>query len=115
MTKQRDLRDNEQLDEGLFEVIKEIELGLESVEKSDLVYTPNIEWFENLVVEEKRNIRKKLIFDVTLFTVVAMLVLSTILFALYSIPVVFFTIQGCVTIFIVVYFTIQHVKQVKET
>ncbi|MBS4188743.1 YxlC family protein [Bacillus sp. FJAT-49705] len=115
MTKQRDLRDNEQIDEGLFEVIKEIELGLESVEKSDLVYTPNIEWFENLVVEEKKNIRKKLIFDVTLFTLVAMLVLSTILFALYSIPVVFFTIQGLVTIFIAVYFTIQHVKQVKET
>lgn len=116
MAKQKVTTANEHLDDDeLFVVVKEIEHSLDLVEQKVPVYTPDLAWFEHLVVEEKQKLRKKFIFDVVLFCIVAMFVLSVVLFTLYSAPVVFFMIQGLVAVFIITYFTFQYVKQVKET
>lgn len=114
MTNQRDLRDN-QLDEDLLFTLKEIDHGLDAIENGTQLYTPNLEWFENFIVEEKEKQKKKLIFDVILFAFIAMFILSAILFALHSVPVVFFTIQGVAVIVIISFVFMQYVKQVKET
>ena len=102
-------------DESVLETIKEIENSLESVEQNAPVYTPNLEWFENIVVEKKQQLRKKLIFDVSIFSIVALLVLSAVLFMLYNIPAVFFALQGLFSISIIGYFSLRFIKQVKET
>lgn len=114
MVKRKVPMETEQLDDELLAVVKEIEHGLESVEQSSPVYTPDLAWFENMVVEEKQKLRKKLIFDIALFSVVAVLILSVVLFTLYNVPVIFFTIQGLVTIIFIAYFTFRYIKQVKE-
>ncbi len=115
MKKQSERLENESLNVDLSDVLKEVEQGLEMIENNVPVYTPNLEWFEHIVIEEKQKLRKKLIFDVATFAVVSLIILSGVLFALYKVPIVFFTIQGVVTVFFVAYFAIQYVKQVKET
>ncbi|MBU8880048.1 YxlC family protein [Bacillus sp. FJAT-29790] len=107
--------DDEHLDKNLLAIVKEIEDGLESVEQHVPVHTPNLEWFENLVVEQKKTLRKRLFMDVALFAVIAMFILSAVLFTLYSTPIVFVAIQGLVAVFIVAYFAIWNGKQVNET
>lgn len=115
MDEQKEGMENEYIDESLLTIIKEIEGGLESVEQHAPVYTPNFEWFEHIVAEKKKQLRKKLILDVSIFSIVALLVLSIVLFTLYNIPTVFFALQGLVAIFIIGYFSIRLIKKVKET
>ncbi|WP_313799166.1 YxlC family protein [Cytobacillus sp.] len=115
MDKQKEGMENDYIDESLLTIIKEIEGGLESVEQHAPVYTPNFEWFENMVAEKKKQLRKKLIFDVSIFSIVALLVLSTVLFTLYNIPTIFFALQGLAVIFLIGYFSLRLIKQVKET
>ncbi|WP_066295093.1 YxlC family protein [Bacillus sp. FJAT-29937] len=102
-------------DEDLLFVMKEIEHGLEKIDQGTSINTPNIEWFENLIVEEKKSLKKKLIFDASLFAFIALIILSGILFALYRVPVVFFTIQALTVMFICGFASFQYIKQVKET
>ena len=115
MKKQRDGMENEYLEEGLSHVLMEVEQGLNMIEKNAPVYTPDLEWFENIVMEEKQKLKKKFIFDIAAFAIVSLLILSGVLFALYRIPVIFFTVQGVITAMIVAYFAIKYVKQVRET
>ena len=115
MDEQKQGKDSEYLDEDLLSTIKEIENGLESIEQHALVYTPDVDWFENMVVEQKQQLRKRLIFDVFIFSIIALLVLSVVLFTLYNVPVVFFAIQGLVAVFIIGYFSLHLFKQVKES
>jgi len=115
MKKQQNELQKELPEHELLAVMNEIEKGFESIERGSPVYTPNLEWFENLVIEEKQRLRKKLIFDVVAFAIVSIFILSAVLFSLSRIPVIFIAIQGIVTVFIFAYFAIKHVKQVKET
>ncbi|MEH7126065.1 YxlC family protein [Bacillus sp. JJ1532] len=109
------MRENLHQDEDLLFVMKEIEHGLEKIDQGTPIHTPSLEWFENLIVEEKKNLKKKLIFDASLFAIIALIILSGILFALYRVPIVFFTIQGLTIMFIIGFVSFQYVKQVKET
>jgi predicted membrane protein len=59
--------------------------------------------------------KKKLMRDLAIFIVVALLVVSSVLFMLYQLPVVFFILQGIVTVFIIAYSTVSFVKQVNGT
>lgn len=115
MKNQKNIVESGLQDDNLLVVIKEIEQSLDSIEHNTPIYTPDLNWFENMVLEEKHKLRKKLIFDVTAFTVVALFILSIVLFSLYRIPIIFFAIQGCLTMFMIAYFSIQYVKRVKET
>lgn len=115
MTNEKDIVDEHPLEEDFLFAIKEIEQGLDVIDQDITINTPNIEWFENLITEEKQKLKKKLIFDVSLFAIIALLILSGILFALYSVPMVFAAVQGLAIIFIISFVSVQHVKQVKET
>ncbi|MBY0123109.1 YxlC family protein [Bacillus sp. S/N-304-OC-R1] len=115
MTNEKDIIDDQELDEEFLFTMKEIQRGLDTVDQGINMNSPNIEWFENLVEEEKQKLKKKLIFDVSLFAIVALLILSGILFALYSVPMVFVAVQGLAIIFIIAHVSVQHFKKVKET
>lgn len=115
MTNEKGKSDEYPLEEGFLFAIKEIEQGFDVMEHGINIHTPNIEWFENLVVEEKQKLKKKLIFDVSLFVIIALFILGVILFALYSVPIIFAAVQGLAIIFIITFVSVQHVKQVKET
>jgi len=90
--------------------IDELEEGLEMLDKSFPIETPNIQFFEQLVVNQKAEMRKKLIKDMSIFSVVALLVVGIVLYTLYQLPIVFYVLQGIVTVFIVGY-TVRKVSQ----
>ncbi|MCM3706301.1 MULTISPECIES: YxlC family protein [Cytobacillus] len=102
-------------DEKLFTAVKEIEDGLETLEETIPVYTPDLQFFENLVAEQKQAMKRKLIKELAIFTVAALLIVTSVLFMLYQVPSVFFILQGAVTIFIMAYSTVSFVKQVDGT
>lgn len=115
MKKRGEIMESEYQKEGLSDVLKEMEQGLNMIEKNVQVYQPDLEWFEKMVQEEKQKLRKKLIFDLAIFAIVSLLILSGVLFALYRMPIIYFSIQGVITVMFVAYFAIQYVKQVKES
>lgn len=102
-------------DENYLAAVKQIEEGLDSLEENVPVYTPDLQFFEHLVMEQKQTMKKKLMRDLAIFTVVALLIVSSVLFMLYQLPVVFFILQGFVTVFIIAYSTVSFVKQVNGT
>ncbi|UOE56605.1 YxlC family protein [Bacillus sp. CMF12] len=102
-------------DENFLAAVKKIEDGLESLEENVPVYTPDLQFFEHLVAEQKQSMKRKLIRDLAIFTVAALLIVTSVLFMLYQVPAVFFIMQGIVTVFIMAYSTVSFVKQVNGT
>lgn len=102
-------------DEHFLAAVKEIEDGLEMLEENVPVYTPDLQFFENLVAEQRQEMKRKLIRELAIFTVAALLIVTSVLFMLYQVPAVFFILQGVVTVFIMTYSTVSFVKQVNGT
>lgn len=82
--------------------VLELKDGLDKIERFP-VYTPDLQWFENIVITEKEKSRKRLIKDLSLFIMVAFIILSIIIVSLYQMPVIFLIIQIFSTLFIVFY------------
>lgn len=108
------LKDSQQ-DDDFLTVIEELESGLHKIDESFPLEQPNIEWFEQLVVNQKEELRKKLIKEVILFILFGLLVLSGVLYTLYQLPFVFISLQVLVTLFVIFYSARWIFKQVKET
>ena len=93
-----------------FETIHELQEGLEKIDQFP-VYTPNLQWFEQIVIQEQQNTRKKLIKDLLVFFIVAFIILSGMIISLYHIPAIFILVQIITSIFIVVYTSIRIMKK----
>lgn len=104
-----DLKNNKQFSEEF--LLNEIEKGLSSIDKSEGVYTPTTEWFENFIRVEQQKIKKKLFLDITLFTIIAMFILSGVLFSLYNIPIIFITVQGLTALFLISFVCLESIRQ----
>ncbi|WP_370225167.1 YxlC family protein [Cytobacillus sp.] len=102
-------------DENFLAAVKKIEDGLESLEENVPVYTPDLQFFEHLVAEQKQSMKRELIKDLAIFTVAALFIVTSVLFMLYQVPAAFFILQGIVTVFIMAYSTVSIVKQVNGT
>ncbi|GLB58760.1 YxlC family protein [Cytobacillus sp. NCCP-133] len=107
--------EHEHQDEKYQAALKQLKDGLGSLEENIPVYTPDLQYFEQLAVEQKQTMRKKLMRDLAIFTVVGLLVVSSVLFMLYQLPAAFFILQGIVTLIIFAYSTVSYVKQVNGT
>ncbi|WP_264736767.1 YxlC family protein [Cytobacillus firmus] len=107
--------ENDHQDENFLAAVKKIEDGLETLEENVPVYTPDLQYFEHLVAEQQQSMKRKLIRDLAIFTVAALLIVTSVLFMLYQLPAVFFILQGFVTVFIMAYSTVSFVKQVNGT
>ncbi|MEK3855647.1 YxlC family protein [Cytobacillus sp. FSL H8-0458] len=102
-------------DEQLLAAVKEIEDVLETLEENVQVHTPDLQFFENLVADQKQAMKRKLIRELAIFFVAALLIVTSVLFMLYQVPSVFFILQGIVTVFIMAYSSVSFVKQVNGT
>lgn len=78
----------------------EIEKGLEILDQSFSIHTPELEWFEEMVAEKQEQLRKSWIRDIGLFFVMAAVILTALLTTLHQLPAVFIAIQAAAGIFI---------------
>ena len=101
---------SEQQNKHDLDAIAELQEGLQRIDKSP-VYTPNIQWFEQLVIQEQQNKKKKLIRDLSIFTVIAFIILSGMIISLYQMPSIFILVQIITSIFIVVYTSVRLKKK----
>ncbi len=107
---------------------KIIQLGIQHPNKQDLaaisalqeglnkidqfpVYTPDLPWFQQMVAAEKQKARKKLLQDLTIFLIIALVILSVVVVSLYQNPFVFIVLQVISTIFIAVYTAVRMAKK----
>lgn len=104
--------DNEQQNNLDLDAIHKLQDGLSKVDQFP-VYTPDLQWFENMVVTEKESSRKKLMKELSLFLIIALLILSGIIVSFYQMPVVFLFIQIITPVFIAFYTITGFRKKVK--
>lgn len=104
--------ENEQQNKHDLDAIHKLQKGLSKVDQFP-VYTPDLQWFENMVVTEKKNSRKKLRKELSLFLMIALVILSGIIVSFYQMPVVFLIIQVITSVFIIFYTITGFNKKVK--
>jgi uncharacterized membrane protein len=104
--------DNEQQNKQDLDAIHKLQEGLSKIDQFP-VYTPDLQWFENMVETEKQNSRKKFMKELSLFLMIALFILSGIIVTFYEIPVVFILIQIITPVFIAVYTITRFSKKVK--
>ncbi|MFK9094169.1 YxlC family protein [Bacillus salipaludis] len=105
--------DNEQQNKQDFDAIAELQEGLQRIDQIP-VYSPNLQWFEQIVIQEQQNKRKKLFRDLSLFFMIALIILSGMILSLYQMPVIFILVQIITTIFIVVYTSVRLMKKANQ-
>ena len=104
--------ENEQQNKHDLDAIHKLQEGFSKVDQFP-VYTPDLQWFEKIVLTEKENSRKKLMKELSLFIMIALLILSGIIVSFYQMPVVFILIQIITPVFIAFYTVTGFRKKVK--
>lgn len=104
---------NEQLNKKDLDAIHELQEGLNKVDQFP-IYTPDLYWFEKVVLEEQERSRRRLIKDLFMFIFVAVCILSGIIVSLYHMPVIFIFLQIITVVFLVLYSGIRLMKQVNN-
>jgi hypothetical protein len=104
--------ENGQQNKHDLDAIHKLQEGLSKVDQFP-VYTQDLQWFENMVVTEKENNRKKLMKELSLFLIIALFIISGIIISFYQMPVVFLFIQIITPVFIVFYTITGYRKKVK--
>ncbi|MFP7295679.1 YxlC family protein [Neobacillus niacini] len=104
--------DNEQQNKHDLDAIHKLQDGLSKVDQFP-VYTPDLQWFETMVINEKENSKRKLMKELSLFLTIALVILSGIIVSFYQMPVVFLFIQTITSVFIVFYTITGFRKKVK--
>jgi hypothetical protein len=103
----------EQLNKRDLDVISKLNVGLDMLDQMP-TYTPDLQWFEKMVLDEQQSIKKKLIRDLTLYTIIALIILSGIIVSLFNMPLIFIFLQIGTTASIVMYLGIGFFKQVRS-
>lgn len=80
-----------------------INKSFEKLEQSFSVTTPELDWFEQKIVEQKKQIRKKWRYDLLLFGVIALVILSVMFTTIFQKPVLFLSLQGFTLLFLIGY------------
>jgi hypothetical protein len=93
---------DDQLDKELFETISQINEGLEKLDSMS-AYTPNEKWFEQMVLSQQEQLRKKYRRELGWFLLSAVLILSVVIFTLMEIPQVFILLQVSAVAVAVIY------------
>ncbi|WP_409253281.1 YxlC family protein [Bacillus sp. SCS-153A] len=91
-------------DESFKTIDREIENG-----------TPSDHWFEQFTLNQQSQLKHKYRKELGVFMVIAVLMISVILFALYKSIVLFAAIQGAAFIAAVIYSGVSYMRQVTRT
>ncbi len=94
--------------------IKEIDKGLSNIENAYPIYTPNLEWFEQKVIENKETLRKRFLRDLMVFWFVSIMIVSVSLLVLYQQPIAYLFIQVIAIMTIIFVTFVNRRKQVIE-
>ena len=113
MKKQKVIILNEQLNKNDLKTIQKLQQGLDQVETFPFSY-PDLQWFEQMVLAEKHQIKKKLVKDLSIFSLIALFILGGIMMSLYQMPILFILLQIITTIFIALYIGIRYSKKVSK-
>ncbi|MHC0036824.1 YxlC family protein [Pseudoneobacillus sp. C159] len=92
--------------------INKISEGLDSLDRLP-VETPSQKWFEQFVIEQQRLAKEKWRKELLLFSLIAIFILSVVIFSLYQMPIIFIVLQGIGIATIIIYSMIYIKKQVK--
>ncbi|WP_163101732.1 YxlC family protein [Peribacillus alkalitolerans] len=93
------------------ETIHQIKDSLQKMDEMFEVYTPDLRWFEEQVQLQKEMARKKWVREITIFSIVACLILSTVLFTLVAMPIMFGILQVATSLLIIGYFAYTNIKE----
>jgi hypothetical protein len=104
---------NEQQNKHDMDAIHKLQEGLSQVDQFP-VYTPDLQWFENMVELEMQKNRKKLRKELSLFIIIALMILSGIIVSFYQLPAVFILIQITTPVFIALYTILRFSKKVEN-
>lgn len=104
--------DHDRMPEQDTETIEAIQTGLGKLDEFP-VHIPDQHWFEQMIVQEKQQMRKKLARDLSIFAFIAFCVLSIVIISLYQMPVIFITMQIAAVVFIVLYLGAGLVKRMR--
>lgn len=105
--------ENEQQNKHDLDAIHKLQEGLSKVDQFP-VYTQELQWFEQMVELEKKKNRKKLRKELSLFIMIALMILSGIIVSLYQMPAIFILIQIITTVFIALYTILRFSKKVEN-
>jgi hypothetical protein len=85
-------------DSELSSTVEELQQGLEQLEQLVPVFTPNLQWFESHVAEEKQRLRKQLLRELALFWLIALLLISLCYMLFTNAPTLYVVLQGLIFI-----------------
>lgn len=94
-------------------VIQELQKGLGKMD-SFPIDTPSLQWFEQMVLNEKQLMKKRLAKDLAIFLMIALFVLSGIAFSLSQLPILFFIMQVITILFLIGYIILRYVRKVNK-
>lgn len=109
------LNKKQQKEHDDIEIIDEINKGLEKVDSTYQTYTPNVQWFEQMIIKEKEIARKKLIKELVLFFLIAILIVSLLVISIFQAPLIFLIVQLAVAIGLPLGVYIHYKRQVVPT
>ncbi|MEH7180778.1 YxlC family protein [Neobacillus vireti] len=105
--------ENEHQNKHDLDAIHKLQEGLSKVDQFP-IYTPDLQWFEQMVEVEMEKNRKNLRKELSLFIMTALMILSGVIVSLYQMPTVFILIQIITTVFIALYTMSRFSKKVKN-
>jgi hypothetical protein len=107
------LKKDQQPEEDV-ETIQEINEAFTKIDNNYSVFTPDLQVFEQMVIAEQAKQKKKFRQELTAFILIALLVMTGLVTALFRIPMAFFIVQGIATISLPIYVYLQYRKRVRS-
>lgn len=102
--------DNEQQNKQDFDAIHKLQEELTKIDEFS-IYTPDLQWFEQMVIQEQQKAKKKWRKELSFFMIIAFVILSGMIITIYQLPVLFMLLQIITTIFIAVYTSVRPLKK----
>ncbi|MFC4322106.1 YxlC family protein [Litchfieldia salsa] len=93
------------------ELLTQINTNLNKVNQVYPIFTPELEWFQQMAESQQLALRKKLKKDLLIFSLCALFILSGVFISLIQAPKVFFIIQGLVSLSAPVIVYLQYRKE----
>jgi hypothetical protein len=93
--------------------VLEITNSLKKIDQLPL-FTPDLEWFEVMAFESKAIIKKRFRKDLTIFLLIAAIIITGVIVTLFQMPIIFFVIQIMVIVFVAVYSGTLATKKVED-
>jgi hypothetical protein len=72
---------------------EELRKGLNQIDQAFSISTPNLQWFEQKVIKEKKNNRRRFFLELGLFWIISICILSIVSMVVYQRPIVFIFLQ----------------------